>query len=82
MAFPTDQLDYLEDLIRRKTAFKEYQIWETTGREYGVKVLNSSFAPGTATYYAPVDEIPDGYSYVTIVHFADRTAVMSEVKQK
>ena len=83
MAFPTDQLDYLEGLINsNKGNFEEYQIWETTDREYGVKVLNSSFAPGTATYYAPVDEIPDGYSYVTIVHFADRTAVMSEVKQK
>ena len=84
MIYPTNQLSYLTEAKKDHpyVLTEDYQVWESLGSEYGVKVLNSTFAPGTATYYAPVDEIPDGYSYVTIVHFADRTAVMSEVKQK
>ena len=59
-------------------------IWETKGREYGLKVINSAWltSASTATYTAPVNEIPSGYSYVTIFHFADGTTAMSEVKQK
>ena len=59
-------------------------IWETKGREYGLKLINSEWltSASTATYTAPVSEIPSGYSYVTIFHFADGTSVMSEVKQK
>ena len=84
MAYPTNQLYYFTEVKNKNPLVldEDYMVWESLGREYGVKVLNADFAPGTATYYAPVDEIPDGYSYVTIVHFADRTAVMSEVKEK
>ena len=59
-------------------------IWETKGREYGLKLINSAWLDNTSTstYTAPVSEIPSGYSYVTIFHFADGTGVMSEVKQK
>ena len=59
-------------------------IWETKGREYGLKLLNSEWlqSSSSSTYTAPASEIPSGYSYVTIFHFADGTSIMSEVKQK
>ena len=96
MAFPTDRLDDLDaKLIEAKSiAQKNNQtideaayikaIWETKGREYGLQILNSNWLESAATksYVAPVNEIPSGYSYVTIFHFADGTTAMSEVKQK
>ena len=59
-------------------------IWETKGREYGLKLLNSEWlqSSSSSTYTAPDSEIPSGYAYVTIFHFADGTSIMSEVKQK
>ena len=92
MAFPTDMLGDLnaklaeaksiDSTVDDETYIKA--IWETKGREYGLKLINSAWldSASTATYTAPVSEIPFGYSYVTIFHFADGTSVMSEVKQK
>ena len=68
---------------------EDYQVWESVCSEYGLKLLkNSSLLNGsgleniTVSYYPPLSEIPADYSYVTIVHFADGTVVMSDVKQK
>ena len=92
MAFPTDMLG---DLDAKLTEAKSIDpsvddetyikaIWETKGREYGLKLINSQWltSASTATYTAPVSEIPSGYSYVTVFHFADGTSVMSDVRQK
>ena len=90
MAFPTE---LLADLDSKTTAvLNNYSsmdreaayaaVWETKGREYGLKLLNEAWEQGTATYTAPVNKIPAGFSYVTVFHFADGTTVMSEVKQK
>ena len=92
MAFPTNMLGDLnaklaeaksiDSSVDDETYIKA--IWETKGREYGLKLINSAWldSASTATYTAPVSEIPAGFSYVTVFHFADGTSVMSEVKQK
>ena len=92
MAFPTGMLGDLDAKLAEAKAIDSSvddetyikAIWETKGREYGLKLINSAWldSASTATYTAPVSEIPAGYSYVTIFHFADGTSVMSEVKQK
>lgn len=92
MAFPTDMLGDLDAKLAEAKSIDSTvddetyikAIWETKGREYGLKLINSAWldSASTATYTAPVSEIPAGYSYVTIFHFADGTSVMSEVKQK
>ena len=95
MAFPTSMLSALEtktqDALDKDNTVdyeKAYTaVWETRGREYGLKLLyggeeDNSWAQGNTTYIAPVSEIPAGFSYVTIFHFADGTTVMSDVKQK
>lgn len=84
MIYPTRQIDYLTEVKNKyPTVLKEdYQVWEALGSERGLKILNADFTEGTASYYAPESEIPDGYTYVTIIHFADRTVVMTDVKEK
>ena len=86
MAYPTNDLDYLQEQISKYPSVieHEYQVWETLGREYGLKLLNSQFLSESTSqaYYEPYDDIPSGYSYVTIVHFADGTAVMGEIRSK
>ena len=58
-------------------------VWATKGQEFNCKLINGdSFEAAYASYAVPVSEIPSGYSYVTIAHFADGTSIMSDVKQK
>lgn len=38
--------------------------------------------PESFTYKVPVEEIPTGKYYVTVIHYADGTVKMTEVKQK
>ena len=95
MAFPTNKLTDLntkaqnalekDNTLAYETAYTA--VWETKGREYGLKLLyggeaDNSWLQGNTTYIAPVNEIPAGFSYVTVFHFADGTTVMSDVKQK
>ncbi len=98
MAFPTSMLSALESKTQaaldndNNDNTVDYEkaytaVWETRGREYGLKLLyggeeDNNWAQGNTTYTAPVSEIPAGFSYVTIFHFADGTTVMSDVKQK
>ena len=49
----------------------------TRGIDVGVKSGSSSF-----DFKIPVEKIPDGYYYTTIVHFADGESLMTPVKQK
>ena len=97
MAFPTELLAEInsktdaalefDPTLDRKTACTA--VWETKGREYGLKLLyggesdaNNSWLQGNTSYIAPVDEIPSGFSYVTVFHFADGTTAMTDIKQK
>ena len=94
MAYPTNMLDRLaakteeafsEELTLNRT--QDYDriytaVWESKGREYNLQLLNSDWTVNNSDYTVPVSQIPSGYSYVTIFHFADGTTAMSEVKQK
>lgn len=68
----------------RGTATTEQYIreWEARAQETGIVTYtgttNTSFTYGSDN----LKEIPDGYYYTTIVHFADGTTVMGDVKQK
>ena len=53
-------------------------VWENKGIETGLVFESSNFTYGAENY----DEIPAGCYYTTIIHFADGTTLMSEVKQK
>ena len=52
--------------------------WEMLGVETGITTNSSNFTYGSENF----EEIPAGYYYTTVVHFADGTTVMSDVKQK
>lgn len=91
MAFPTDMLGDLDAKVQEALALDnklDYDtaltaVWETKGREYGLSLVNDQWLDGSfgsATYTAPVNEIPPDYSYVTVVHFADGTIVRSDIK--
>ncbi len=92
MIFPTNMLNEIDAKVTEalsidsKLTEEEARcaVWETKGRELGVKLINNTWLPQTenAIYTAPLSEIESGYSYVTVFHFADGTAVMSDVKQK
>ncbi len=68
---------YPKKLTEGKTA-KDIAMWETKGIEISVKFDSSDFTYGSENY----KDIPSGYYYTTVVHFADGTTVMSDVKQK
>ncbi|MBR4791488.1 MAG: hypothetical protein IK024_11405 [Treponema sp.] len=53
-------------------------IWETKGFETGIVVNNETFTYTEDNY----SEVPEGWYYTTIIHFADGTAYMTEVKKK
>lgn len=60
------------------------KIWETKGMEASAMVHTPS---GSESFTYPYDiyednTIPDGVYYTTIVHFADGTVAMGEIKQK
>ena len=68
---------YPKKLTEGKTE-KDIAMWETKGVEISVKFESSDFTYGSENY----KEIPAGYYYTTVVHFADGTTVMGDVKQK
>ena len=53
-------------------------IWETRGEEVGIVISDSDFTYTKDNY----NDVPSGYWYTTIIHFADGTACMTEVKKK
>ena len=64
--------------------------WETKGAETGLKTYQCPVNESTGnnetlnvTYgLNNLDNIPTGCWYTTIVHFADGTTVMTDIKQK
>lgn len=62
-------------------------IWETRGLETGLVAFNYSQATDGAalnkTYELKhLNEIPSGFYYTTIIHYADGTVIMTDIKQK
>ena len=60
------------------TSAEDIATWENMAMETGIVEKSSNFTYGNDKY----DVIPTGYYYTTIVHFADGTTLMTEVKQK
>lgn len=60
------------------TSSEDIATWENMAMETGVVEQSSNFTYGNDNYKS----IPSGYYYTTIVHFADGTTLMTEVKQK
>lgn len=70
-------------LEKSSATMEEYiREWESRAQKTGIVTCNSrvvtSFTYGSDNY----KDIPDGYYYTTIAHFADGTTLMGEVKQK
>ena len=60
------------------TSSEDIATWENMAMETGIVEKSSNFTYSNDNY----DAIPSGYYYTTIVHFADGTTLMTEVKQK
>ena len=60
------------------TSAEDIATWENMAMETGIVEKSSNFTYGNDKY----DVIPSGYYYTTIVHFADGTTLMTDVKQK
>lgn len=60
------------------TSAEDIATWENMAMETGIVEKSSNFTYGNDNY----SNIPSGYYYTTIVHFADGTTLMTEVKQK
>ena len=68
---------YSRTKITESTGEYEASLWESRAQETAVKQNSSNF-----TYKTTNLDIPDGFYYTTIVHFADGTVLMGEIKQK
>ncbi len=93
MAMPTGLVAGLDSKIRiirsyNTDAFWTYdevaaRVWATKGQEFNCRLLNGdSYESASKTYTIPLSEIPSGYSYVVIAHFADGSTIMTDVRQK
>ena len=60
------------------TSAEDIATWENMAMETGIVEKSSNFTYSNDNY----DAIPSGYYYTTIVHFADGTTLMTDVKQK
>ena len=69
---------YCSKRLTQNNSKADATVWENKGIETGLLFESSDFTYGTENY----DKIPSGYYYTTIVHFADGTVLMSDVKQK
>ena len=67
--------DKLTDSTESENAL---QIWESKGAETGRVVNNSNFTYAKDKY----NEIPSGWYYTTIFHFADGDVIMTDIQQK
>lgn len=69
---------YSSKKLTETTEATDIAIWETKGFETGIVVNNETFTYTEDNY----SEVPEGWYYTTIIHFADGTAYMTEVKKK
>lgn len=91
MIYPTDRVADFEATITKTMSTSSVDretaaaaVWASKGMERGLRLVNTQWYDEnkTSTYSAPLDEIPSGYSYVVITHFADGSTAMSDVRQK
>ena len=91
MIYPTDRVADFEATITKTMSTSSVDretaaaaVWASKGMERGLRLINTQWYDEnkTSTYSAPLDEIPSGYSYVVITHFADGSTAMSDVRQK
>ena len=73
---------YCSQKITQTTGTDEAYEWMANAQETGIEVrtgtTNSSYTYTNAHY----NDIPAGYYYTTIIHYADGDIIMSEIKQK
>ena len=69
---------YYMDKLTDTTDGDAYKTWESRAVETGLEIKSESFTYEKKQY----KDIPSGYWYTTIVHFADGTVVMTDIKQK
>ena len=73
-----DQPCFAHTLYCPRNLGKIPETWLFGGLETGLVMKQKSF-----TYsYDNTSGVPDGYYYTTIIHFADGTTLMTDVKQK
>ena len=69
---------YSTEKITDTSSETNARIWETKGTETGVKFKSGNFTYGSDQLAG----VPAGAWYTTIVHFADGTIAMSDIKRK
>lgn len=69
---------YCSKKLTETTTEYDLALWETKGLETGIVIQDSDFYYTNDNY----DDIPDGYYYTTVFHFADGFAQMTDIKQK
>lgn len=69
---------YCSKKLTETTTDKDSAIWETKGEETGFMVKSGDYSYTSENYR----DIPAGYYYTTIFHFADGQTVMTPIKQK
>ncbi len=69
---------YCSKKLSETATENDIAVWENKGIETGIVVHDSDFTYGNDKYA----DIPSGYYYTTVVHFADGSKAMTEVKQK
>ena len=70
---------YSQNLLSLTNTESDASMWETAGRETGIIVSDGNQFTYTDDNLASV---PANYYYTTIIHFADGTMLMTDVKQK
>ena len=69
---------YCSKKLSDGTDESDIALWENKAMETGVMFASTNFTYGKDKY----KEIPAGCYYTTIIHFADGTTIMTDVKQK
>lgn len=69
---------YCKKNLSTGTAEENIRNWENCAQETGYKESKTNFTYGNENY----DNVPSGYYYITIVHFADGTILTSDVNKK
>ena len=69
---------YCSKKLTENTELQDITVWENKAMETGVVTKSSTFTYTKDNY----SNIPSGYYYTTVIHFADGTKVMTEVQKK
>lgn len=70
---------YCSKKLTETSEEEDVTVWENKATETGVVIKDETFSYTKDNYY---NNIPSGYYYTTVIHFADGTKVMTEVQKK